>query len=161
MLGLPQDKQEIQSIIRSIVSEEKSDDGGINPAQSISESDVFVNGMFLPYATYFKSPAQGLESVIDFLIKEQITDGGFNCRSNRSGARHSSMHSTISVMEGLSEYYKQGYSYKLEAVRRMISACADFLLMHRLYKSDRTGKVIHPDFLKLSYSQRPGCIPIC
>jgi hypothetical protein len=151
MLGLPQNIKDVQSIIRKIISEEKSEDGGINPSQSISASDVCVNGMFLQYACYFKSPAKGLESVIDFLLKEQMPDGGFNCRSNRSGARHSSMHSTVSVMEGLSEYHSQGYSYKLESVRRMIRDCADFLLLHRLFRSDRTGKVIHPDFLKLSY----------
>lgn len=154
MLGLPQNIKDVQSIIRTIISEEKSEDGGINPSQSISASDVCVNGMFLQYACYFKSPAKGLESVIDFLLKEQMPDGGFNCRSNRSGARHSSMHSTVSVMEGLSEYHSQGYSYKLESVRRMIRDCADFLLLHRLFRSDRTGKVIHPDFLKLSYPPR-------
>ena len=33
----------------------KSDDGGINPAREIKESDVCVNGMFLNYAIRMKA----------------------------------------------------------------------------------------------------------
>jgi hypothetical protein len=59
-----------------------------------------------------------LESIVDFLLDEHMKDGGFNCYSNRrGGAVHSSMHSTISVLEGILEHAKIGYKYRLEELR--------------------------------------------
>ena len=40
-----------------------------------------------------------------------MKDGTFNCRLNRSGAKHSSMHTTINTLEGIAEYIIQGYGY--------------------------------------------------
>jgi hypothetical protein len=48
-----------------------------------------------------------------------MPDGGFNCRTTRSGAKHSSLHSTISVLEGLAEFIKSGHTYrKAEIIKR-------------------------------------------
>jgi hypothetical protein len=81
-------------------------------------------------------------------------DGGFNCESNRRGAVHSSLHSTISVLEGLNEYKKQGYNYRLTEINRIIPMAQEFILMHRLYKSDHTGEIIDKKMLMLSYPWR-------
>jgi hypothetical protein len=86
---------EIKETIQKIITEEKGPDGGIRPIGSIQVSDVCINGMFLNYATYFGADAKALESIVDFLLVQLMPDGGFNCRSNRSGAVHSSLHSTI------------------------------------------------------------------
>ena len=83
-----------------------------------------------------------------------MKDGGFNCRSNRSGAVHSSMHSTLSVLEGLVEYEKNGYSYRSGEVKETIRSGNEFLLKHHLYLSDRTGAVIRKEFLKLTFPCR-------
>ena len=57
-----------------------------------------------------------------------MPDGGFNCESNQHGAVHSSLHSTISVLEGIAEYLANGYTYcaaELDAIahRRGSSCC--------------------------------------
>mgnify|MGYP001545641922 CR=1 FL=1 len=75
---------------------------------------------------YFRMPEEDLKSLIDFLEREHMSDGGFNCRSNRSGAVHSSMHSTISVLEGLYEYLRNSYTYKKASVKRMIESSNRF-----------------------------------
>jgi hypothetical protein len=145
----------LQDTIANIATHGKASDGGIKLGPSTAHrSDVCVNGMFLNFASYFLTDEAYLQSLVDVLINEQMPDGGFNCRTTRSGATHSSMHSTISVLEGLTTYLKNGYTYRKHSVQELIEDCTEFLLLHRLYLSDRTGRVIHKDFLKLSYPGR-------
>lgn len=80
-----------------------------------------------------------------------MSDGGFNCHSNRKGAVHSSLHSTISVLEGIVEYERNGYRYKLKELKKARFDAQEFILMHRLFRSDRTGKIIKSNFLTLCY----------
>ncbi len=153
-LQFPPDTPLIQASITRIVERRKSEDGGINPAGSIKESDVCVNGMFLSYACYFGVEGASIESVVDFVLAQRMLDGGFNCRKNRSGAVHSSMHSTISVLEGMLEYARGGYTYRLGEMQAAAAAAREFLLRHRLYLSDRTGEIIDKKFLMLSFPGR-------
>ncbi|MGC9344270.1 MAG: hypothetical protein ACP5E3_16320 [Bacteroidales bacterium] len=85
------------------------------------------------------------------LVEEKGKDGGFNCQSNRKGAVHSSLHSTISVLEGMREYYRSGYKYRIDEVLNSEKEGQEFILQHRLYKSDKTGKVIKDSFLRFPY----------
>ena len=146
--------QTVRKSIDLIANNEKGNDGGINPSGTIQNSDVCINGMFLNYASYFKTDKLKLKSIVDFLLSQQMPDGGFNCRSNRSGAVHSSLHSTLSVLEGITEYEKNGYDYRLNELKKAKSSSVEFMLLHQLFLSDRTGEVIHKDFLKLSFPCR-------
>jgi hypothetical protein len=83
-----------------------------------------------------------------------MDDGGFNCRSNRFQTVHSSLHTTISVLEGITEYEIQGHKYKLAELRQAKKSSIEFILLHRLFLSDRTGEIINKDFLKLTYPCR-------
>lgn len=153
-LGIAPDNLPIRESITKIVENHKEVDGGVNPAGTIKNSDVCVNGMFLNYAAYFKLPAESLHSIVDFLIEVQMADGGFNCQSNRQGAVHSSLHSTISVLEGIGEYLANGYAYRTAELDAIARQAQEFILLHRLFRSDRTGEIIHPRFLRLSYPSR-------
>ncbi len=148
------DQRLIRESVETIALGYKSGDGGINPAKTIKESDVCVNGMFLNYACYFGLEQVHLHSIVDFILGQRMPDGGFNCQKNRSGAQHSSMHSTISLLEGLLEYERNGYAYRLAEVRAAAQAAREFLLVHQLYRSDHTGAVIHQGFLRLSFPSR-------
>lgn len=153
-LCIPQNTSLIQESVSIILAENKAKDGGINPIGTVQLSDVCINGMFLNYASYFNADPAALESVVDCLLNELMSDGGFNCRSNRSGARHSSLHSTISVLEGITEYKLNNYQYRIDDLERTRKSSVEFILQHQLFLSDRTGKIIHKDFLKLSYPSR-------
>lgn len=153
-LGITPNHPVLQKSIHQILEEEKGPDGGVRPIGTVQRSDVCVNGMFLNYASYFHAEEAALRSIVDFLLAEYMPDGGFNCRSNRSGAKHSSLHSTISVLEGIEAYITAGYSYRLEELQNAKTTSITFLLLHQLFLSDRTGEVIHKDFLKLSYPSR-------
>ncbi|HEX5169892.1 MAG TPA: hypothetical protein VFW11_12025 [Cyclobacteriaceae bacterium] len=144
----------IQESLDLILNNEKGKDGGVSPIGSAGASDVCVNGMFLNYASYFHVKEHRLNSIIDFILSQRMKDGGFNCHSNRSGAVHSSLHSTLSVLEGMTEYELNGYEYRLSELKQARHSSIEFILMHKLFLSDRTGKIIHADFLKLCYPCR-------
>jgi hypothetical protein len=153
--GVLPSNQEIKETLQLILHHEKSEDGGIALGPStIEHSDVCVNGMFLNYASYFNTPEKQLRSIVDSLLKEIMPDGGFNCRTTRSGAKHSSLHSTLSVLEGLTEFQKAGNTYQSEKIKSSIKSATEFILLHQLFLSDRTGQIISKDFLKLSYPCR-------
>ena len=140
--------------INRLVQTQKSDDGGINPSGTIKQSDVCINGMFLNYACYFGTAESGLHSIIDFIIRQQLPDGGFNCRFNRQGEVHSSLHSTISLLEGMDEYARQGYTYRLNELNRIANQAREFILQHSLFLSDHTGEIIDKRMLMLSFPSR-------
>ena len=144
----------ISNIINVIFEENKSADGGINPARTVAGSDVCICGMFMDYACYFGADEEKLKSVIDFVISQHMKDGGFNCRKNRAGAKHSSLHTTISMLEGIAEYIKQGYTYRIDELMNIEKQSIEFILQHKLYKSDKTGEVISKAFTMLSYPPR-------
>ena len=129
-------------------------DGGILPIGPEKKSDVCVDGMFLNYASYFGAEEAELQSIVDLLLREHMPDGGFNCESNRQGAVHSSLHTTISVLEGILEYGRSGYTYRLDELQESAGQARSFLLEHKLFRSDRTGEIIDKKMLMLSYPSR-------
>lgn len=153
-LALAPDHPLPRETIGLILRENVAADGGVNPARSIAESDVCVNGMFLNYACYFGVEAARLHSIVDFVFSQQMADGGFNCRLNRSGAVHSSLHTTISMLEGIHEYARNGYTYRLAELEAIAAACREFILLHQLFRSDHTGEIIDRRFTMLSYPGR-------
>lgn len=145
----------VRQAIELVLNSSKSHDGGIRLGPSTSEhSDLCVNGMFLNYASYFKAEEAKLHSVADSILEEIMPDGGFNCRSMRSGAKHSSLHSTISVLEGLNEFQKAGYTYRRKDIETAKGSGGAFILQHQLFLSDHTGEIINKDFLKMPYPCR-------
>lgn len=140
--------------IEEIIENNKTIDGGINAGKTIIHSDVCINGMLLNYASYFKIDEKKLNSIVDFLISQQMEDGGFNCWSNRSGAAHSSLHTTLSVAEGINEYRTNGYKYRLDELNKAEADSIEFMLQHQLFKSDKTGKIIDPRFTRIPYPPR-------
>jgi len=144
----------IRSSIQMVLDTEKGPDGGIKPIGQFQQSDVCINGMFLNYACYFGADETQLRSVIDFLLNQRMLDGGYNCRSNGSGAIHSSLHTTISVLEGICEYKVNGYTYRLDELLTSAASAKEFILVHQLFRSDKSGLIINKRFLNFPYPTR-------
>lgn len=134
----------------------KADDGGVSPSPPAKPSDACINGMALGYASWFGAPEEQLRSVVDLLLREVVADGGFNCRHNRPGARvtHSSVHTTVCVIEGITAYLRSGAGYRADELDRSRASAAEFLLRHRLLRSERTGEVIRAEFTGLHVPAR-------
>lgn len=153
-LGIAPTNKLVKKSLQLIFKNEKGPDGGLRPIGLNKRSDVCLNGMALNYSAYFRVPEKDLKSLIDFILSEKMSDGGFNCQLHRKGAVHSSLHSTLSVLEGISEYEKNGYTYRLNELIAIKKTANEFILMHHLFRSDKTGEIIHPNFLKFYYPTR-------
>jgi hypothetical protein len=153
-LGISTSCKPILETLEMILRENKSPDGGILPIGEMQKSDMCINGMALNYLSYFKVDQNKIESIVDIILSQQLPDGGFNCRLNRSGAKHSSLHTTISVLEGVLEYKINNYSYRLDELLLVEKQAQEFILQHKLYKSDKTGEIIDSRFTRFPYPSR-------
>ncbi len=81
------------------------------------------------------------------LVGWQWPDGGWNC-VNRPGVNHSSFYETLAPLWGLVEYHRVT---KDPAVSRAVGKACEFFLRHYLFRSEKTGDVINPEWLKLHY----------
>lgn len=151
-LGLPPANPEVRRACTVLLERGRQPDGGLNYAASPAHSETCVTGMVLSVLAYFQMPAEGLRSLVEFLLKQQLADGGWNCESFR-GSTHGSLHTTICVLEGLLEYERfqgRGGTSLLTARERG----REFLLRHKLYRSHRSGAVIDPRLTRFSFPPR-------
>ena len=85
--------------------------------------------------------------LVDVLLRSQWPDGGWNCDRDPQ-AHRSSFHESLAPIWGLFEYHRAtGDSRALEAARRG----GELLLEHRLFRSTRTGGVIHSDWVRIHW----------
>ena len=152
----PRELPTVRSIIEKTLAELTGPDGGIYFSPSFRDgrpTDVCVNGMFLNVAAYFRVKGKRLLELADLMLASRMGDFGWNCEQYR-GATHSSMHTTISVLEALTGFTQAEPRYRKKEIAEAIEAGAEFLLEHELYKSSRTGETIDKRFLMLSFPSR-------
>jgi hypothetical protein len=112
------------------------------------EGEPCVNGMVVAIGAYF---GEDVRAVVDRLLGEQMSDGGWNCEQER-GSTRGSFHTTIDVLEGLLEYERAVGS--AEDVRAARLRGQEYLLERRLLRRLSTGEVIDPQWTKFSYPPR-------
>ncbi len=151
-LGLPPDHPQAHRGCAHFFFRGMETDGGINWFKSMHSSETCVNGMILALLAYFRFPDERIHSVAEFLLREQMPDGGWNCERIH-GATHASFHTTISVLEGLAEYAK-ACPPSAPAVNQAAAKAHEFLLVHRLYRSHRTGQVVAPALTGMRFPPR-------
>ena len=154
LFSFPSDHPQISKSLERVLDGPRAEDGSIAAAPGDRKGDVCINALFLSYAAYFGVETTRLKPVVDFLLGERMTDGGFNCMRNRSGARVSSLHSTISVIEGLSDYLRQNHTYRSDEVRDSLATARETILARRLFRARRGGGIIHQAFLKPTFPSR-------
>lgn len=149
--GLCHDHPQAQRACALFLSKGLNHDGGINLFKSIDYSETCVNGMLLSLLSYFRSSDERVHGVAEFLLREQMRDGGWNCE-RINGATHASFHTTIAVLEGFREYasFHPTPASLMDAVQR----AHNFLLTHRLYKSHRTGAVVDVAMTRMYFPPR-------
>jgi hypothetical protein len=103
------------------------------------EIEPCINGQVAAAGAYFGQDVSGL---VERLVSEQLSDGGWNCDAER-GATRSSFNTTICVLEALLEYERAlGASSEVTAARLRGQ---EYLLERRLFHRLSTGEVIERD----------------
>jgi hypothetical protein len=153
----PREAPAIRASISMLLAETDGPDGGVYYSPSLIRakrpSDVCINGMVVDFASYFRVLVPRLRGLVDLLLATRMGDSGWNCEAYR-GASHSSFHTTISVLEGLTEFSRAEPAYRSADIAEAVSSGAEFLLEHRLYRSSRSGEVVDAKMTMLSYPFR-------
>jgi hypothetical protein len=103
------------------------------------EVEPCINGRTVAIGAYF---GEDVEGIVDRLLGEQMSDGGWNCEQE-NGSTRGSFHTTIDVLEGLLEYERaNGGPSAVRAARLRGEA---YLLERRMLRRLSTGEVIDQD----------------
>jgi hypothetical protein len=103
------------------------------------ELEPCINGQVATAGAYF---GQDVSGIIDRLLGEQLSDGGWNCEAPH-GSTRSSFNTTICVLEALLEYERAtGGSPEVTEARLRGQ---EYLLERRLFRRRSTGEVIEQD----------------
>jgi hypothetical protein len=121
----------------------------------IDTMDLCITGMMIHLLAYAKIQDERIHDMIDYILSKAMPDGGWNCLWNHvSKPAISSVHTTINVLEGLSEYVKNQYSYRQEEVKQILDQGINCLLERQLYYTKNGQKVIHPSMAKHHFPPR-------
>ena len=102
------------------------------------EVEPCINGQVAAAGAYFGQDVRGL---VDRLLREQLSDGGWNCEAE-NGSTRSSFNTTICVLEALLEHERAGGIPDVTAARLRGE---EYLLERRLMRRRSTGEVIERD----------------
>jgi hypothetical protein len=136
------------------------------------EVEPCINGQVMAGGAYF---GQDCQHILDRLLAEQLSDGGWNCEA-ANGSTRSSFNTTICVLEALLEYELVGGNNQKVTEARLRGQ--EYLLERRMFRRLSTGEAIkdrdggqdwrrfafptwwHYDVLRgLEYLRRAGAAP--
>jgi hypothetical protein len=103
------------------------------------EVEPCINGQVAAAGAYFGQDVQGL---VDRLLSEQLSDGGWNCEAE-NGSTRSSFNTTICVLEALLEHERAGGGTADVTAARLRGQ--EYLLERRLLRRRSTGELIERD----------------
>ena len=152
--GLPAAARQTRTACRLLLDGGLRKDGGINYGPWGNRGETCITGMVLSILSHFEYDDDRLDVLAGHLLQVQMPDGGWNCR-RPYGATHSSVHTTILALEGL-HLYEKYRGHQSKAVRQAQSRAREFLLIHRLFRSHRTGEIIKPIFVRFLISHPGG-----
>ena len=103
------------------------------------EVEPCINGQVAAVGAYFGQEVRG---IVDRLLAEQLSDGGWNCEAPNRSTR-SSFNTTICVLEALLEHEQAGGGTWEVTEARLRGQ--EYLLERRLFRRRSTGEVIEQD----------------
>jgi hypothetical protein len=103
------------------------------------EVEPCINAQVAAAGAYFGEPMQ---RIIERLLAEQLSDGGWNCDAPDHSTR-SSFNTTICVLEALLEHERAGGATRELTAARLRGQ--EYLLERRLFRRSSTGEVIERD----------------
>jgi hypothetical protein len=103
------------------------------------ELEPCINGQVAAAGAYF---GQDVSGIVDRLLGEQLSDGGWNCEAPHGSSR-SSFNTTICVLEALLEHEQAGGGTPEVTAARLSGQ--EYLLERRLFRRRSTGEAIERD----------------
>lgn len=145
-LNLPPTNILCRNTIKRMFDDCMLENGGMNLSKYDHPSDICVDGMVLNYAAYFCPEEPRMIKLAEHIIANQKPDGGF---SWDNVSDKSDPHTTICVLEGLSQFTKPIPNYKLTEIGSVQADAVEFLFANKLFIDDKDSR-----FRRLSYPYR-------
>jgi hypothetical protein len=145
-MGLDPASDQARRAIELVRDNSKWDHDGQNYFDG--EVEPCINGKAVALGAYF---GQNVDGIVERLLGEQLTDGGWNCEAER-GSTRSSFNSTIAVLEGLLEY--EGIDGADPSVAAGRLRGEEYLLERRMLRRQSTGEIIDPAWTQFSFPTR-------
>jgi len=152
-IGLPSGHPQAIRACRLLLDLGLWEDGGINYwRRQHDRSETCVSSMTLAMLSWFGLEDPRVDRLAEHVIAQQMADGGWNCQAmpGYGRATHGSFHTTISALEALLEY-ERFRPARAAAARKAQARGREFLLVHQLYRSHRTGQVAKDSFTRFSF----------
>lgn len=155
-IGIPRDHRPAQRAAALVLDKQLGRTHDALFMDNLAACDRCIVGMDLLIAAYFGIRDARMDAIVENLLTEIMPDGAWNCRRERKPKpHHSSFHTTFNVLEGLREWLETTPEHPLRGdVLNAEQSALKFMLQHRLFKSDKTGKLINSKFTLLSYPHR-------
>ncbi|MGZ8475817.1 MAG: hypothetical protein ACXWWQ_06290 [Candidatus Limnocylindria bacterium] len=109
------------------------------------EVEPCINGRTVAIGAYF---GQDVRGIVDRLLAEQMTDGGWNCEQE-NGSTRGSFDSTLNVLEGLLEYERSTGANGDVAAARVRGE--EYLLERRLLRRLSDGEIPQKRWLAIGF----------
>jgi hypothetical protein len=156
-MGLPRENPQAQRGTQLMLAQMLGEQYDAAFQQRVERCDRCIVGMILELAVYFGADDARVEALVANLLAERMPeDGAWNCRrAIKPYPHHSSFHTTLNVLDGLRDYLElRPGAPQAEQAAEAERGAQEFLLAHRLFRSDKTGAVIHENFTKMAYPYR-------
>jgi len=150
-LGVSGDDPRIRNSINHFLDLHSVDTGGFSLGPRGAEKfelHICVTGnMARAMVKFGYYDDERLLKAVDWLLAQQLPDGGWNCYTNEGG-KHGSFRATVEPLWALAEILSRK---PREACRESAKKATEFLLRHRIFKSDRDDSVILLEFMHTHY----------
>lgn len=150
-MGLPPEEPTAAAGAQLLLDRADWVDGGVSYGSGKRLAEKCINGMVLSITSYFDLDDDRRDEIASYLIEGMLNDGAWNCRDYQGDVRHSSFHTSISVLEGLLEWKRRTGSSDADDA---MAAAHEFMLRHRMFRSHTTGEVINEAWTKFAFPPR-------
>lgn len=147
LLGLPPDSAAARGAVERVRDGVTWEGRGGKPFFG-GERETCVNSMVLALGSYFRVTGGLVDELLEWLLGEQLADGGWNCRAPER-SKVASFNTTILALEALLEVDRSTSAGPEIAEARLRGE--EYLLERRLFRSASTGEVIRPEWTRFSF----------
>ncbi len=154
-LGLDNEHPAAQRGTRIVIDELLGKENSQEFVARLKTLDLCIVGMILALTAYFRVTDARTDAIAQHLLQQHMRDDGWNCRMPRDRhVTHSSFHTTFNVLDGLRGYVEAGHAKFRAEILQAEQRALELVLQHKLFRSDKTNKIIYPKFTQFSYPFR-------
>jgi hypothetical protein len=151
--GIPHHPEQLKKSADLKISQLLPKGEEVDPEILKTRQDLCHVGFWLRFGSAFLPGDERLSLLAETIFELQMADGGWNCRiRNYPKTSHSSFNTTFNVLEGLREAAEKGVVDQ-DRFKTAEAKALDFMLAHRMYKSDKTGEIIQE---RMTYLTHPS-----